>query len=174
VRSFEQHFVVPDQRGSTSLAQLRTFTHWLYRQQMDGPFAPLVVGILVAGRTIFVLFSGSASADNKGLLRKEQPMTYWLIIAIGLVGSIVLFATAYHLRNGSQPLPLRPFRFRPRSDVMGLHGACSRAGPRSGSPYDGETQPANDVRRFRHRDYNGRERLHRFPKRIHSVSIRNG
>ncbi|MDD1451930.1 hypothetical protein NHF48_014810 [Sphingomonas sp. H160509] len=90
-----------DQRGSTSLAQLRTFTHRLYRQQTDGPFAPLVVGILVAGRTIFVLFSGSASADNKGLLRKEEPMTYWLIIAIGLVGSIVLFATAYHLRNGS-------------------------------------------------------------------------
>ena len=68
---------------------------------MDGPVTPLVVGILVAGRTIFALFSGSASVDNKGLLRKDEPMTYWLIIAIGLVGSIVLFATAYHLRNGS-------------------------------------------------------------------------
>ena len=68
---------------------------------MDGPVAPLVIGILVAARTIFALFSGSASADNKGLLRKDEPMTYWLIIAIGFVGSIVLFATAYHLRNGS-------------------------------------------------------------------------
>ena len=68
---------------------------------MDGPVAPLVVGILVAGRTIFALFSGSASADNKGLVREDEPMIYWLVIAMGLVGSIVLFATAYHLRNGS-------------------------------------------------------------------------
>ena len=89
------------QSGPTASAHLRTLTHRLYRQKMDGPVAPLVVGILVAGRTIFALFSGSASADNKGLLREDEPMIYWLVIAMGLVGSIVLFATAYHLRNGS-------------------------------------------------------------------------
>ncbi|MCJ2182183.1 hypothetical protein MTR62_05650 [Novosphingobium sp. 1949] len=74
---------------------MQTFTQRLYRWQMDGPVAPLVVGILIAGRTIFALFSGSASASNSGLLRKDAPATYWFIVGLSSISSIFLFATAY-------------------------------------------------------------------------------
>jgi len=65
-----------------------------------GPFPPLIVRILVLGRTVFALFSGAASADNKGFLRDDEPITYWVIIAVGFAGAALLFVTAFHLRNG--------------------------------------------------------------------------
>jgi hypothetical protein len=48
-----------------------------YADSMDSVL-PFVVGLLILGRSGFMLISGSASADSKGLLRNEEPLTYWL------------------------------------------------------------------------------------------------
>jgi hypothetical protein len=66
-----------------------------------GPLPPLIIGILLLARTVYALFSGSASADNKGILREDEPMFYWFVIVAGFIISAFLLVTAHRLRNGS-------------------------------------------------------------------------
>jgi hypothetical protein len=60
-----------------------------------GPLPPLIVGIFVLGRTVFALLSGAASADNKGILRDDEPIAYWVIVAAGFAGAALLFIISF-------------------------------------------------------------------------------
>lgn len=62
--------------------------------------APFVVGVLVLGRTVFALLSGSAAANNKGFWREDEPMAYWTVIVTGFAASAFLFYEAFR-QNGS-------------------------------------------------------------------------
>jgi hypothetical protein len=61
---------------------------------------PLVIGFLILGRSFFALISGSASSDNKGLLRDEEPIIYWITVIAGFAIAIGLFIFAWRNWHG--------------------------------------------------------------------------
>jgi nitrate reductase gamma subunit len=63
-------------------------------------FLPFVFGLLILIRSAYVLISGSASADSKGLLRDEEPMIYWLTVIAGFAIAIGLFIFAWRNWHG--------------------------------------------------------------------------
>jgi hypothetical protein len=55
---------------------------------------PFVFGFLILIRSAYVLISGSASANSKGLWRDEEPMIYWVTVLAGfaMAGGLFIFA----------------------------------------------------------------------------------
>ena len=61
---------------------------------------PFAMGLLILGRSGFILITGSASADSKGFLRSDEPIVYWLSVIAGFAIAIGLFIFAWRNWHG--------------------------------------------------------------------------